>query len=253
MVGAVVDGDAAGGGGTGCPPAGLLTAAEQQAYAGLKFAKRRQEWLLGRWTAKQLLRQVIWQETGQALALDSLGVVANGRGAPCLQVSGVAALLPEAGYQLSISHAHGRAFCAVVAGRYGPLGADIEWIAPRPAGFAADYFTTDELALLEEAPAGMYDTLVTAVWSGKEAAMKVAQVGLRVDTRTVSCDLSRPGVAPQTWTYFPIHWANGQTMAGWWQVQDNYVLALAIAIPGRVLHRKTQQTTRRTLHAEVNL
>lgn len=213
------------------PPAGLLTAAEQQTCAGLKLAKRRQEWLLGRWTAKQLLRQVIWQETGQALALDSLGIVANGQGAPCLRLSGDAAPLPEAGYQLSISHAHGRAFCAVVAGQYGPVGADIEWIAPRPAGFAADYFTADELALVEGAPAGMQDTLVTAIWSGKEAAMKVAQVGLRVDTRTVTCHIPRPGVAPQTWTHFPIHWASGQTMAGWWQVQDNFVLTLAITAP----------------------
>lgn len=213
------------------PPAGLLTAAEQQTYAGLKLAKRRQEWLLGRWTAKQLLRQVIWQETGQALALDSLGIVANGQGAPCLRLSGDAAPLPEAGYQISISHAHGRAFCAVVAGQYGPVGADIEWIAPRPAGFAADYFTADELALVEGAPAGMQDTLVTAIWSGKEAAMKVAQVGLRVDTRTVTCHIPRPGVAPQTWTHFPIHWASGQTMAGWWQVQDNFVLTLAITAP----------------------
>lgn len=213
------------------PPAGLLTAAEQQTYAGLKLAKRRQEWLLGRWTAKQLLRQVIWQETGQALALDSLGIVANGQGAPCLRLSGDAAPLPEAGYQISISHAHGRAFCAVVAGQYGPVGADIEWIAPRPAGFAADYFTADELALVEGAPAGMQDTLVTAIWSGKEAAMKVAQVGLRVDTRTVTCHIPRPGVAPQTWTHFPIHWASGQTMAGWWQVQDNFVLTLAITTP----------------------
>ena len=48
----------------GHPPVGLLCKLEHARLSNLTIDKRRREWLLGRWTAKQLLQAYLEQETG---------------------------------------------------------------------------------------------------------------------------------------------------------------------------------------------
>lgn len=209
----------------GLAPRALLSQRETAVYHTLTQEKRRRDWLLGRWTAKQLLCDI-----ADTTMLGSLAILAAADGAPEVWFDDDSNLRPLP-LALSISHAHGVALCATAAGK-AAIGADLERIATRPASFAAAYFSPTEQALLAAAPAGQQDLLSTAIWSAKEAALKALRAGLRLDTRSVSCDLALGPAEPQTWQAFPVVWQpTGGTAAvrlqGWWRVWQGFVLALA--------------------------
>ena len=65
------------------------------------------------------------------------------------------------------------------------VGADIEHVEPRDPAFVRDFFTTGEAERVWRCPAKQRDTLVTVLWSAKEAVLKVLRLGLTVDTRRV--------------------------------------------------------------------
>jgi 4'-phosphopantetheinyl transferase len=112
-----------------------------------------------------------------------------------------------------------------------PLGCDVEQIAPRSDSFIADYFTTAEQALIEQAPIGQRDALVNAIWSGKEAALKALELGLRVDTRAVTClpEYGRAqGWRPLSITFDPARLpAPAPPLIGRWRIQGRYVVSIA--------------------------
>jgi 4'-phosphopantetheinyl transferase len=211
---------------------------ERRRLAGFRVEKRRQEWLLGRWTAKRLTQTVLrgdFREDGNdEWPLDRLLVAADASGAPYVSLQTEGQRLP---FSLSISHSHGVAFCAIArtndahddpgathdqsrtanqtpdAGQdatqhsrrtHCAVGADIELVEGRTATFVVDFFTPAEQSAIVTAPAEQRDLLATAIWSAKEAVLKALREGLRVDTRLVECliDLSDP--PPQEWTPFPI-------------------------------------------------
>ena len=121
-------------------------------------------------------------------------------------------------FSVSISHSHGRAFCALL--ETGMLGADIEYIEPRIPQFTEDFFTDAEQNIVCHA-AGNADVLITAIWSAKEAALKALRLGLTVDTRAVSC-LIQPSFVP-CWMPFDVECDAGRLMRcpqlqGWWRV-----------------------------------
>ncbi len=226
-------------------PAGLLTPAEEARFEALKTDKRRRDWLLGRWTAKQLLQTVLAAKIGQPPSFQTITIYNQLNGAPVARYQHPfdeppPLPLPDR-FTLSISHAGDHAFCALVEQPNWPLGADIEQIMPRAAVFVSDYFTPAEQALLAQSPSEQYHMLVTAMWSAKEAALKALQLGLTVDTRAVSCLIAPVSAPPQTWTPFVID-LNGELLAGklpaslagrrldgWWQTIPGYVLTLAAA------------------------
>lgn len=199
----------------GIPPDGLLSPGEYTRFLALRTVKRRQDWLLGRWTAKHLIQQVI----DPSLPLDSIAI-AN-------RPSGVAYLPGYPALHLSISHSSGWAFCAVADH---PIGVDVERIEPRIPEFAVDYFTFDECVLVEQCD--QPDTLITAIWSAKEAGLKTLGLGLRADTRSLVC----VGTMPNTdWTNFQLipdaHYLNADPLYGWWRVMDSFVLTLVTPVP----------------------
>ena len=113
------------------------------------------------------------------------------------------------------------------------VGADIERIECRGPEFAADFFTATELTEVEAAKADQRDTVITAIWSAKEAALKALRLGLTVDTRHVSC--SPTLTAMPTWD----GWASLTVAApallpapgrliGWGRTLDDYVLTLVV-------------------------
>ena len=115
---------------------------EQARFETLKTEKRRQDWLLGRWTAKQLIGEVVTQETGEELPFDTIEVHNGAMGDPIVNCElGIVngkwfALQPQSPISnlqslitLSISHSNSHAFCALVEKSDWPLGADIEQIA----------------------------------------------------------------------------------------------------------------------------
>lgn len=224
----------------GAPLSGVLHPGEQKKLATLKTEKRRRDWLLGRWTAKQLIQSVVQHDLNQTLALPSIEVRNGSKGDPIVdgQLAVVNDQLPVANLQsfltLSISHAHGHAFCAVVERPCWPIGADIEWIERRSTTFVEDYFTLEEQALVGQAAGEMRDVLVTAVWSAKEAVLKALHLGLTVDTCYVECLIAPLAERPSTWTPFAIRCNNGRLpqpapqFTGWWRTWENFVLTLVV-------------------------
>jgi 4'-phosphopantetheinyl transferase len=214
-------------------PSTFLCEVEEAVYETLKSEKRRRDWLLGRRTAKRLLRGLAADWAGRVVPMPSIIIAARPDGSPGVRWDTPDMSLPEV--SLSISHSHSQSFCAAIAAADFPLGADIEIIEPRPPGFAADYFTLAERDLVEHVSDVFRPTLETAIWSAKEAAFKAIRSGLTVDTRTVSC-LIRDETAPDDWTPFDVVWELATpglpALGGWWRVWQEpdgqpFVLTLA--------------------------
>jgi 4'-phosphopantetheinyl transferase len=218
-----------------------LARQEREQYAALKTEKRRHDWLLGRWTAKKLVQAIVWEECGRPLKLDEILIGRGMDGAPFVSCNSDS-VLPN--YDLSISHSGDLAFCATVRRRSPAetdacLGADIERVEARPAGFVREYFTEEEAALVEHFPVDGRAGLVTTLWSAKEAALKAIRQGLRLDTRSLTCLVEPRRDSSQTWIPFSIHWDQSKlarggvdieavpTLSGWWREVDGYVLTLA--------------------------
>ncbi len=162
-------------------PERYLTPAEQMQLSKIRFAARRSDWLLGRWTVKHLLTKV----TGRPLA--QLEIRQEEEGAPYVWLDN-----HRLDGSISISHRDGSAFCAYCPSAAGAVGADLEKVEPRSAGFERDYFTPAELAWLAGLPGADQTAGVALIWSLKEAALKALKKGLRLDTRVIEV---QPGAA----------------------------------------------------------
>jgi 4'-phosphopantetheinyl transferase len=214
-------------------PHGLLSAKETAALDRFTVLKRRQDWLLGRWTAKLLLQEVVRQEHGQTLDLDQIMILPGKDGAPRVKMVENDDAQPLRA-TVSISHSHGTSLCAAILEPAWPLGADIELVEPRAERFAADFYTAEEQAAVMDAGPERRDMLITAVWSGKEAALKAIREGLRSDTRSVSCHFDDQEPQGGGWAPFEIRWQKDEdrqrhpTLDGWWMVQDGFVCTLAV-------------------------
>ena len=185
-----------------------LSAEEQSCFSRLRFQKRRDDWLLGRWTAKCAIAAYLRE--GLTL-FPQITILPDSTGAPTVDIRGRAADL-----SLSISHREGRAFAAV-----GPagvtIGADIELVESHSQVFTEDYFTPEETEQLRQPHDLHPDALSTLLWSAKESALKLLHLGLRADTRCVSIHIShvhRPGT---TWRQFDAIFVDGRKYQGWWR------------------------------------
>jgi 4'-phosphopantetheinyl transferase len=216
------------------PPDGLLNAVEISLWRALRTDKRRRDWLIGRLAAKQLVAGRLREQAGQSPPLDRIAVLPHPDGWPIVTISAQGA--PPA-VTLSISHSHDWAFCAIQE-EDRPLGADIELVEMRSAGFVEDYFTPREMRFLAVAPSEQQAILINAIWSGKEAALKAIRRGLAEDTRIVSCLPHPIGDGSKSWLPMRILWneerLNRPTpmLIGWWRPYGDFVLTLAAAVEG---------------------
>jgi 4'-phosphopantetheinyl transferase len=194
-----------------------------------KTAARRRDWLLGRWTAKRLLQQIVEQEDGCTVSLDSLQICTRDNGAPA---TAVRTSRSAQGFCLSISHSAGYALCAAGRGQKTPIGADLEWIEPRSPRFLEGLLTESEVNLLRRSRS--HHTQATALWCAKEAALKALGLGFGADPLAVSCLLTPSTMGPRDWTGFAIEWhrerlprhGSPPPLSGRWQVAGGFVLAL---------------------------
>lgn len=157
-------------------PAGddWLTSWERDYAASRRVPKRREEWRLGRWTAKLAVRG--WTASASPVEIE---IRPRADGAPQALIRGA-----PADCTISLSHSNGHAICAIAS--YGrSIGCDIEIIEARDPSFAADYFTADECAFVESVPTDARALATTLIWSAKECALKAIGEGLRLDTREV--------------------------------------------------------------------
>lgn len=205
------------------PPVGeeWLTAGEQATLARLHVAKRRSDWLLGRWTAKRALAAYL----GCVSRLGCLEVRAAESGVPEAFLDGRAVPLT-----LSLSHAAGRGLCAVTAAGVA-LGCDLERIESRGRAFVADFFTDDEQRSIAAAPASDRAYIVTLLWSAKESALKALREGLRLDTRSVAATIAGE-CAFDGWYPLSVHHGDsGRIFRGWWR-RDGGCVVTMVADPG---------------------
>ena len=195
-----------------------LSESEILCLSRLRFAKRHDDWRLGRWTAKR------------AVALRS-GLPASPQMLAKIEIrpapSGAPTLFFEnkpAAATISLSHRDGKAICAVTAAGL-ELGCDLELIEPHSDGFIVDYFTAEEQLAIAEAPAGDRFCLLALLWSAKESALKALHAGLRLDTRQVIVRLLEASDL-NGWRPLRVHSTEGQIFDGWWQRTNDTIRTL---------------------------
>jgi len=138
--------------------------------AGFRFAKRRGDWRLGRWTAKNAVAMRLGARLERA-GLRNVEIRAAASGAPKVFFEGECAPL-----SLSLSHRAGLGACVI--GTPGmALGCDLEFVEPHSATFAADYFLALEQELVMAAVLVNRDWLLALLWSAKEVHPKPCKRG----------------------------------------------------------------------------
>ena len=192
------------------PPAGeWLTAAERGRAEGLRFTKRRTDYLLGRWTLKLAVARVLgWQDDAAALARIESRPAPGG--APRLYLDG----RPDP-RGVSLTDRAGCAVCLVAAGA-AAVGCDVEVVEPRSDAFVRDYLTAAERRLVDTAGPARH-RVANLVWSAKESALKVLGTGLRRDTRSVEVTVAELSPPERTWSPLQVRTAEGAVLPGWWR------------------------------------
>ena len=200
-----------------------LAPREQRILAEIRYTKRRVEFLPRRWTAKRAVAMVLGRSL-DAAALAAVEIRHHASGAPWVAVDG-----QPAAVDVSISDRAGWAVCLVgpAGGAGGALGIDLELVEPRSDAFVGDFFTAGEVAGVRRLPAGQArDEAANLIWSAKESALKVLQVGLRADTREVEVDFGQER-RPDGWAPLAVTGRDGSAFAGWWRRDGVFLLTLA--------------------------
>jgi 4'-phosphopantetheinyl transferase len=202
-----------------------LSASECVCLNTMRFAKRRADWRLGRWTGKQALC-VALDLPAHFEFLKKIEIRPAPSGAPVAFFAS-----QPAAVAISLSHRAGRAACAVASTGV-DIGCDLEVIEPRSEAFVADYFTSEEQKLVASVSASDRDRLLALLWSAKESALKALREGLRLDTRSVSVDLSAASlnIHIHGWNALQVGYAGGEVFHGWWQNTD-HIIRTAVASP----------------------
>jgi 4'-phosphopantetheinyl transferase len=194
-----------------------LSAEERNISAGLRFPKRRNDWRLGRWTAKQAIQA--YNQAKRDSALWSLEIRSAADGSPEAFEKG-----EPAGIAISISHSRDRSLCVVAAPSLA-LGCDLEFIEPREENFTEDYFTPEELCSILQVPVEKA-LRTTLMWSAKESALKVLRKGLSRDTRSVVIrpEFNRPQESWDNWTGICLE--SSRIFYGWWRTCEGYMYTI---------------------------
>lgn len=205
-----------------------LSTLEQDHLSRFRVPKRRNDWRMGRWTAKHAVAAYLdMPQTRQRLA--EIEIRPTQSGVPRVFIADELAPV-----SISISHRSVWAICAVAAPE-AMLGCDLELVEPRSDAFISDYFTPKEQELLARASSIERDTIANLLWSAKESALKALGVGLTVDARTVDVSsFAAPGHEKPSeavaWHPLCVTPSDGQVFHGWWQ-QSGMLLRTMVASP----------------------
>lgn len=192
-----------------------LSAVEKERLSQLRFPKRRQEWLLGRWTAKTLL---------SSMAMQQLSIENESSGAPFVTYKGI-----RLDGMLSISHRNDLAVAAWTVQPDLKIGIDLEKIEPKNDAFVNDFFTADEAEMVFRQEPMQQGLAASLIWSAKEAILKALQTGLHLDTRQVevACENLTP---PNDWQELSIkHCPSSAALQQlYWLCHSSYIVTLAM-------------------------
>lgn len=202
-----------------------LSPREQGAFASLKFAKKRQDWLNGRWAIRTLLDRI-----GDRMGLIELSqseILTGAKGEPRLhsRVTGEMENL-----QISLAHSEGRAACAAAFGG-GGLGIDLELIRPRKLEAFRRFFAPEDVAWLGGLPDGLRDAWLTLLWTVREARYKARQgaVDLNETVRLLRHQVGWAG--PGTWDKLRVVSDSEGERDVFWRQEDDFLLAIWLDDP----------------------
>ncbi|HEX6686706.1 MAG TPA: 4'-phosphopantetheinyl transferase superfamily protein [Candidatus Limnocylindrales bacterium] len=227
-------------------PASLdwLTPYEQDWAHRLRLAKRRNDYLLRRYVAKEAMAKATGMQGDGVLA--RIEVRNAPSGAPFALIDGEPARL-----HLSVTDRCGWAVCLV--GKAG-AGCDLEAVEPRSEGFVQGFLTEAEQAYVD-ASADKHEA-VNLVWSAKESGLKLVRLGLSLDTRDVEVTVQSGVPSRDGWGALSVEVPGGRGYPGWWRRGGDFVLTVvsqAEAPPPRPLEGQTgpfrTEGGRVTLHA----
>jgi 4'-phosphopantetheinyl transferase len=218
-----------------------LSPAEAGRLAGMRFTKRRTEYLLRRWAGKLAVAAVTDRPVDPP-SLRAVELLNRSSGAPQAWVDG-----RPLGLEVSLTDRAGWAVC-LIGDSGGNVGVDLELVEPRTPGFVRDFLTPSEQRYVADRPEGPdRDAAANLLWSAKESALKVLQVGLRADTRTVEVGV---GHAADGAGWSPLHIRvrppssrdpglsrqgrpapTGRVLPGWWRRDGVFLLTVAADRP----------------------
>jgi 4'-phosphopantetheinyl transferase len=206
------------------PDDGWLSSREVVWVRRMRFEKRRSEFRMARWTAKNAISLFL----GRPRTPDQLHAVEIDRapgGAPAPLVDG-----HPAPVSISMTDRADQAVCVVSTPGVG-LGVDLEIVETRSDAFVTDYLTAAEQGLVAgAADREEHDLLANLIWCGKESALKVLRTGLRRDTRSVEVMLpEEPAV--DGWSPMRVHAVEGTEFPGWWRRFGLFILSVAASRP----------------------
>ena len=147
----------------------FLSVREQAFFSTLKLPKRQTEWAGGRLALKKAVSTLVRLPLSKIEILPQEGV-----GKPQLLIGGEKSHLP-----FSITHSHGYAVAAV-APDANYIGIDLEKTAHRIDAWKHDFFHPSELT-------DDTDEFLTALWTQKEAVVKLLGTGLSLNSFDVRC------------------------------------------------------------------
>ena len=200
-------------------PERWLHPGEQRIAAGFKFQKRKHDWLLGRWTAKQAVIAFIGK-TQTPPSPNQIEIRKAPDGAPEVFIDN-----RPSSCILSLSHSHQFALCAL-AEKGIKLGCDLESVETRSEAFIKDYLTKSEYELIKSTNTPNRSTYTNLIWSAKESTMKATRKGLSVDTRSVEVNFS-PSHDKKQWNRLATFDTNSnQAFFGFWRTQNDMVLTI---------------------------
>ncbi len=200
---------------------GWLSPKEYKTVQSFKIEKRRNDWLLGRWTSKKLI-QDYYLTRNFNYKLHELEIIAAENGQPQLFINGKTQRI-----NFSISHSEGCAFC-VLNGHASSIGCDIEALLPRSEGLMTDFFTKDEIVVVEkqlETDKKIFITNLT--WSAKESVLKVLKEGLRIDTRKINVFDFTQQITNEWKPFKSVYQETKKDFWGWYKKHQNFVLTCA--------------------------
>ncbi len=195
---------------------------EVSRLSGMRFARRRADWRLGRWAAKCAVTAYLNRPPAPEV-LAEIEIRAGASGAPQVFLADQAAP-----FAISISHRSGVGLCAI-AEAGGEPGCDLETVEDRGSSFLGDYFTPREQKLVADAPVSDRARVATVLWSAKESVLKALRLGLTIDTRAVGIVLEPASTGDcRSWRLLRAC-CSGRQFRGWWRESDGLVRTMVTA------------------------
>jgi phosphopantetheinyl transferase/acyl carrier protein len=222
----------------------ILGAVELEFWNSMRAVeKRRHEWLLGRYAAKDAVRTLLQSRTASDLPLAEIAIVPDAFGCPRVEGTWVGKDCTPA---ISIAHSHGVAVAVAVAGPGVLAGVDVESLSRSRENYESIAFSGDERGLLDSVDEELRQEWALRMWCAKEAVGKALGRGLsagllsfqitRIDTASGSVGLELRNAALQD---FPE--LRGKSLTIITERESNFVFSAIIYQQGVVRMRPSRQ------------